>query len=183
MDINLVSFFERENEAVEVTTPDEIPEGISDTLKISGCKAFAVRVKSHLVGGREDCVDVNNKSSNIHISVDGFYIPMGKYVATIKGGSKDVYLGGYIMGHGDEVDIDIGNISDQSDNLTGPVYLNLFHVKGPQEKITVRCIGGPRPILMNAGSQEYEIILKVPGFWQSALLKAWKFGKKIKILP
>jgi hypothetical protein len=182
MDTNLVSFFELENEAVEVDIPYPDYE-ISDTLKISGCRAFAVRVLGNLVGGKEDCVDINNKSSNIHVTVDGIIIPMGKYVATIKGGSSHVYLSGVIMGHGSEVDIDIGNISDQSDNLTGPVYLNLLHVKGKQEKITVRCIGGPRPVLMNEGEQDYEIILKVPGFWQSVLLKAWKFGKKIKVLP
>lgn len=179
-DNNLQSYYDRHKEVLFLPPIDarghEPP--VDDALKISASSHLMIFCGA-IHGGREDCVDINNKSNGI--LVDSDFHPNGKYVATIKGGSSNILLRGIVHGHGTEVDIDIGNVSDQSDNLTTNVRLDLIHAKG--EPITVRCIGGPRPILLNEGEQEYRVVLKVPGAIQSCVLKTWKFLKKIKILP
>lgn len=181
MDTNLRSFYGLMNETFNIEE-DLVadPKIHSDALKVSACRNLAVAVHGTIYGGKEDCVDINNKCEGAHVYAN-LMVPQGRYVATIKGGSNGVWLSGQIRGHGKEVDIDIGNVSDQSDNLTRKVYLDLTHEDGPDEPITVRCIGGPRPILANEGLQKYELVFKVPGFWQSWLLKAWKQVKKLNI--
>lgn len=179
MDINLRSFYGLLDED-HVILEDVVADSSihSDAIKVSACRLMRIDVRGAVYGGKEDCVDVNNKSEDVFIRAD-LFVPKGKYVATIKGGSKNIHLKGMVRGHSSEVDIDIGNLSDQSDNLTGPVYLDLVHEDGPDEPIMVRCLGGPRPVLLNEGLQKYEIVFKVPGFWQSWFLKGWKLLKKL----
>jgi hypothetical protein len=169
-DINLHSFNGPDFDGAVVTMLDEIRPGseISDTLKFTSRLHDFVGNFGHVIGGREDCVDINNHSQRIRIEA-GLWEPRGKYLATIKGGSKDIHLSGRVRGHGREVDIDIGNISDQSDDPTGPVYLNLLHERG--EPITVRVINGERPLLLNETEQKYKIVLKVPTFWGKLFAK------------
>lgn len=175
-DKNLLSFASRRPLGVQfVGDLEAIPPGTSDTLKITDCSDGEVRARK-VFGGREDCVDVNNKCSNIFILAE-LFVPKGKYLATIKGGSSNITLQGDVSGHGSEVDIDIGNVSDQSDNLTGPVKLCLRHIAG--DSITVRCLGGARPLILNPDVQQYKIVFEVPGFWKSWFLKGYKLLKKL----
>jgi hypothetical protein len=164
-DINLLSFTgpEQNNQTLQFSD-EEVRPGpeIADTLKFtSRLTNFTVYLNT-VYGGREDCVDVNNHSENLHIYAK-LWVPQGKYLATIKGGSKFITLGGKVRGHGKEVDVDIGNISDQSTKPTGPVYLNLTHEKG--EPITVRVLNGEKPKFLNAQYQEYVIVFKTPSFF------------------
>lgn len=174
-DQNFTSIVGRQGESIVLghLTP---PEGYADTLKVTACSDLAI-VAGHIIGGREDCVDINNRCSHIVVTADLFE-PKGQYLSTIKGGSSNITLRGYVKGHGSVVDIDIGNVSDQSDNLTGPVYLDLEHVDG--DVITVRCLGGPRPIFLNADTQRYKVVLAVPtSFLQSWFLKGYKLLKRL----
>lgn len=171
-DINLLSFNGPGQNHQTVVISDEVvrPEpGMSDTVKLtSRLTDFSVIFHGEVYGGTEDCVDVNNHSTGLHLSAK-CWIPQGKYLATIKGGSSGVTLSGSVRGHGSEVDIDIGNISDQSDNPTGLVYLNLQHEAG--DPITVRIVNGVRPVFVNEDVQKYKIVLRVPTFWGSLFAK------------
>ena len=150
--------------------------GESDALKVTDCD-YGMIFAGTISGGKEDCVDVNNKCHDIEIFADLFVVN-GKYLATIKGGSSRILLVGEVKGHGSEVDVDIGNVADQSDNLTRQVKLALKHVDG--DPITVRVLGGERPIILNPFEQEYRIVFEVPGrLPKSWFLKAYKFLKRL----
>lgn len=179
-DYNKVSLYGKFNETFDygVIGFDEGEVG-SDALKISACRNIAVTAH-RVVGGKEDAIDINNHCEDVWVAA-GEIVPKGDYAITVKGGSKGIIIHGVIVGHGKVVDVDIGNVADQSDNLTGPVKLCLWHDDGTDEPITVRCIGGPRPILMNEGEQKYELIFKIPGFFQSWFLKGYKLVKKLNI--
>jgi len=174
-DQNYYSICGRENERLVFEQDMEGPAGTSDTLKVTASREVMV-VAKRIVGGREDCVDVNNRSQDVSIYAEVFE-PRGKYLATIKGGSRNVMLRGGVKGHGSVVDVDIGNISDQSDELTGPVRLDLEHLDG--EEITVRVLGGSRPVFVNGDRQKYRVVFEVPGPFKSFFLKAYKFLKRV----
>lgn len=153
------------------------PDGTySDTLKVTDC-ADGELYAGHVVGGKEDCCDINNHTSNVRVAAE-LWEPRGDYGFTIKGGSTNITVAGRYRGHGKVVDVDAGNISDQSDDITGPIYLCLDHELGPQEPITVRILGAMRPVLLNP-SQKYVFIFEIPGFWKSVFLKVYKQLKKI----
>ncbi|MBL9187932.1 MAG: hypothetical protein JNK23_10665 [Opitutaceae bacterium] len=177
MDLNLLSFAHHRPlgyHAVGDLTPSA---EIADTLKVTDCAGGRI-VAGHIIGGREDCIDVNNHCEGIVIEA-AVLEPRGKYIATIKGGSRHITLRcPCVIGHGTETDIDLGNISDQSDEVTGPTLLDCQHQLGPLEPIRVRVLGATRPILLNP-IQRYEITVVVPGFFRSWFLKAAKQLKKI----
>lgn len=176
-DKNFVSLVGRSHETVaygDLCPPDG---SYSDTLKVTACRALTVTA-GHIVGSAEDAVDINNHCSSITV-VAGLFEPRGKYLATIKGGSSGVMLIGKVRGHGSVTDIDIGNISDQSDNLTRGVVLDLEHELGRHEPIRVRVLGGTRPVLMNASGQRYDVEVVVPGFFRSWFLKGYKLLKRL----
>lgn len=120
--------------------------GYDDALKLSN--ASNVTFDSWpILGGDEDCVDVNRGSS---IRVDGQFWPRGSRVATIKGGAKDVALSGVIHGRAKKFDVVIGQWSDQSNAETGVVYLNLRHDDGSPVTVDIwkgagvnTTLGGP----------------------------------------
>jgi hypothetical protein len=174
MDNNLFSVSGQKDFEIHLPFLFASPEH-QDALHISASEDGTVYC-GQLVGGTEDCVDVNNHCKRITVIAE--FEPKGKYVITVKGGSEDIAFVGSVKGHGTEVDVDIGNISDQSDNLTKRVKLHLVHQD--KEPITVRCIGGPRPILLNEEEQGYAVVFEVPGFWQSWALKGLKQLKKLK---
>lgn len=170
-DVNLLSFAQERPLGVQVVG-DLIPlRGMSDTLKVSG--SADGEIHAGLVrGGREDCFDANNRAARIKVYAD-LWQPRGKYIATVKGGSEDIELHGLVDGHGSEVDIDLGNYSEQSDERTRRVVLNLRTKDG--SPITYRVLNAEPPILLNAHEQRYEQILKLRGFWGDlfAVLFGW----------
>lgn len=149
------------------------PRQHSDALKVTDCTDGVVEVH-HVKGGREDCCDINNHCREILVMAD-LWEPQGDYVFTVKGGSARVTLVGRIRGHGRVVDVDLGNISDQSDDITGPVLLNLTHESG--DPITVRVLGATRPIILNP-AQRYQVNVVIPGVFRSLFLKAYKLLKR-----
>lgn len=179
-DINLHSFNGPDFDGAVVTMLDEIRPGseISDTLKCSSrLRDFTGRF-GVVYGGKEDCIDINNRCERIYIEAQR-WVPQGKYLATLKGGSRSIAISGEVEGHGSEVDIDIGNISDQSDNPTKDITLNLRHVAG--DPITVRVINGERPKFLNADVQQYKVVLQVPSFFGQLFAKVVHQLRKLKL--
>lgn len=154
-DKNLHSFYETDSNSAVVMEQAGIPTpkpDWSDTIKItSGCHGLWVNIGT-IWGGREDCVDINNGANGIGVNAN--FIPQGKYVATIKGGTRDITLAGSIsLPGGSEVDIDLGNWSDQSSRKVTGVALNL--AKPNRAPVTVRVLNADKPAIIGGGPYEY----------------------------
>lgn len=144
----------------------------SDTIKFSNCSWIAVSVIGRLKGGREDCVDINNKSHHIAVVADEWESG-GKYVATIKGESNDVHLEGRIVKHGSEMDIDLGNWSDQSNERTINVFLGFVC----DDTIHVRVLNAWAPIITVVGQS-----FQVHDTWKGIFIWVYRVLKKLHIV-
>lgn len=154
-------------------------DSYADTLKLSRARDGAITADL-VVGGREDCVDVNNLSERVFIHAQRWE-PRGKYVATIKGGSSTISLSGEIHGHGSEVDVDLGNWSDQSSEITRNTKLNLTTADG--SPITVRLLLAERPRLLNADVQRYRFVFpsQIPLCLRRLGFLIWKWLRKVGV--
>ena len=139
----------------------------SDTIKVSACSYMRVVVKGNLRGGTEDCLDVNNKSNHIEVIAD-YLSSGGKFIATIKGESSFVWLVGTILVNGTEVDIDLGNWSDQAKGKTTNVVLRVEDPTG----LTIRVINATMPAIFS-GSQ-FRWLFPNPRAWYHDLC-VWCF--------
>lgn len=136
----------------------DAPNGNTDTLKVSLCSFIVFTITGTLVGGAEDCFDCNNLSHHI-IVYGGNLASGGKFISTIKGGSHDIELHGTIIKHGSEVDIDLGNHSDQSSAKTTNVSLYL----SAADQFTIRVLNADRPMV--AGLPSYLYLFPSPYAW------------------
>ena len=168
-DINLYSYYDRDSgstvtlQEAGFAAPD--PEW-SDTIKItSRCQFFTLRADV-IFGGKEDCVDCNNRAEEIAVYATLFR-PQGKYLATIKGGCAGVFLIGRVYGHGKEVDVDLGNWSDQSQEETIGVKLALESNDG--KPITIRVLNAKKPKLLD-GTGPYKYVFPHPDAWYHKLV-------------
>jgi hypothetical protein len=132
--------------------------GCADALKFStGLRDFDARFGT-VFSGSEDAVDVNNGCSGIRIAADR-YVLGGRMGITIKGGSTDVTVEGWLEGHGRECDVDIGNWSDQSHEPVRGVKLGLRKWDG--SPVRVRVINGEQPAVL-PGSGPYRFVFPWP---------------------
>lgn len=143
MDINFLSYA-HERPLGGKKLDELIPEaGMSDTLKVTD-SADGVIFVNRVVGGKEDCLDVNNHAENIIIGTpDTVWEPKGKFAWTVKGGSRKITINGVLKGHGKEVDLDLGNWSDQSSKPTTQIVLNVRSYDG--SPITYRVLNADKP--------------------------------------
>lgn len=167
-DRNLHSYYETDSNSAVVK--DEMGRKAfrpdwSDTLKItSGCRALWVNIGT-IWGGAEDCVDINNGCNGIGVNAN--FIPQGKYLATIKGGVSNVTLAGSVsLAPAGEVDIDLGNWSDQSSKPVAGVALNL--ARPNRAPITVRVLNAEPPIILGGGP--YEFVWPRPNTWYHGIV-------------
>lgn len=163
-DLNLTNYYDTDNNSDVVVSMVGFPitkPWWSDTVKItSGCRNFKYTARE-IYGGKEDCVDVNNKARIISLFVTNWH-PQGKYLATIKGGAYSVALHGDVQSHGTEVDVDIGNWSDQSNEPTTDTILGLYSQTG--KPIKVRVLNGTAPYMIN-GTGPYVYAFPKPDTW------------------
>lgn len=132
--------------------------GFADALKFSsGLSDFHGRFGT-VFSGSEDAVDVNNRCSGLTIAADR-YVLGGRMGITIKGGSSDVTVEGWLEGNGSECDVDIGNWSDQSHEPVTGVKLGLRKWDG--SKVRVRVINGDVPEFL-PGSGPYCFVFPWP---------------------
>lgn len=145
-DNNLISYYDKDsNQTVNHGRIGHESPDYDDALKItSRCTGLNVHAK-HIIGGREDCVDINNHATAIKVLSDRWFA-QGKYIATIKGGASDVFLWGQITDGGSEVDVDLGNWSDQSQEKTTNVRLHLTRADG--KPVIVRVLHADKPALL-----------------------------------
>jgi hypothetical protein len=180
-DKNLVSIADEvviDRHFIDLIPPDD---SYADTLKFSNATTGVITAR-RIVGGREDCVDINNGSARLHISAEAWE-PRGKYLATIKGGSRDITLAGTVTSHGSEVDVDLGNRSDQSREIVRGIRLDLKTTDG--SPIRVRLLLAERPRILNAADQEYRFVFpsQVPLWLRRLGFRAWEWLRKLGVLP
>jgi hypothetical protein len=140
-----------------LTPPDAT---YADTLKITGGSHSGRITAARIDGGREDCIDINDRSHHIEINATALHSG-GHYVATIKGGSHHITLRGKIGRPGATTDIDLGNWSDQSNDRTTAIRLDLTRADG--SPVRVRLINADPPRLIGGGP--YEIKRLNPLLW------------------
>lgn len=140
----------------------------SDTLKFSCCQIVKVH-DCKIVGGNEDCIDMNNLCSNLDVT-NCELESRGKYVMTIKGGTTDVLVSDTcILAHGSETDIDLGNWSDQSEAETKRVILsNVFAQDG--QPVRVRVLWAEKPLVIGGNVK----VTAIPKF----LVSIWRWLRK-----
>lgn len=98
--------------------------GYAEGLKITSQARNITVYANKIIGGYEDCVDVNNRCQNITV-IAGSFVPRGTYLATIKGGSRNIKLKGLVKKSADVVEVDGGNHSEQSREVTSDISLDL----------------------------------------------------------
>lgn len=144
------------------------PDGTyADTLKITGQSHSGVITAAHINGGYEDCIDINNRCHDIEIKAAKLHSG-GQYVATIKGGSRNITLRGKIWRGGKTTDIDLGNWSDQCNDRTTGIRLDLARHDG--SPVRVRLINADAPQLIGGGPYEVKRLNPIL-WWLYKLLK------------
>jgi hypothetical protein len=151
------------------------PAQIADTIKLSGVRNFELTLLGEVVGGYEDCVDINNRCSNVTIYARDGFCGTGRYVLTIKGGSQDIYVSGPVLAPGRECDACLGNWSDQSREPTTNVGLDLSRDGRP---VRWRNLNATPPAFTRR-SGPYRRLLSVPGFLRPAFVWAYGLGKRL----
>jgi hypothetical protein len=164
-----------QTEPREIHLGDIIPPDASfaDALKFSGVRDFKVFAK-RIVGGREDCIDVNNRCRNIEIIAEALE-PRGKYVATVKGESRDVVIRGKVVGKASYVDFALGDHSDQADGRTEGVTLDCTSADG--RRLTWQRINATSPNTRKG--QRWKRAYTVPGFFRKWFPKIYAFLKNL----
>lgn len=159
---------------------EELDAGANnEALKITS-QATDIEVRGkRILGGAEDCLDLNDRCRDIDVHFDE-WAARGKYVVTCKGGCRGIRLSGTITSHGAETDVDLGNHSDQSAERTTAVRLNLATNDG--SAVRVRVLHAHQPVIENP-SQRYEIDVAKKGWfghiWPILKAIAALFGRKI----
>lgn len=158
-----------------VFTPTPGPLSYTDIVHVSHGVGVTIQ-NCTIPGGSEDCVDLNNNCENILVQNCHFH-PNGEYGSTIKGGTHDVhYLNVVFDAHGKDVDIDLGNWSDQNtvDKTTKVTLENVTAADG--KPVVVRVLYADRPTVIGGNVQ-----VKVIWPWVVWLLR--KFHKLAAYIP
>lgn len=179
-DINLFSYIGPDDDLRELVVQTAGPESDrpshQDTFKFTRY-ACGLSLKADRVnGGSEDCADINNHSSQLSIYAKEWK-SQGLFVFTVKGGSHHIVLSGEIIQGGTEVDVDLGNHSEQSDDLTHSILLDLKKPDG--SPVTVRVLIAKKPTLKE-GSGPYRYLFPHPDAIYHPLV-AWAFKTWFKI--
>ena len=175
-DVNYYSIADRNDEEVAscvLPGTGENPLDYSDILKLS--KATNIVVKGCTIhGGKEDCIDMNRYCENILVE-DTKVISNGNYCFTIKGGTKNVTLRNVVIEkHGKWYDIDLGNWSDQSNELTTGIVLdNVTSADG--KPVSVRVLWAEEPTVIGGNVK----VITIP----KSLYSIYRWLRARKLVP
>lgn len=107
----MVSLYESSNNTILNYTDLDASGGYTAALKVTS-KAKGIVVHAHrLIGGGENCVDVNNGVDGL--TVTAIYAPLGKYALSAKA-SRAIRFVGHIRGRAKRWEVNLGSWSDQS---------------------------------------------------------------------
>lgn len=149
------------------------PLDYSDIVKLSNASNITLK-DCTIHGGKEDCIDMNRNCNSVIIE-NTFLESNGNYCITIKGGTKNVTIKNVtITNHGKETDIDLGNWSDQSSELTTNITLDNV-VSEDGFPVKVRVLWADKPTVIG-GNVKVTVIPK-------CLVKVYRFLRKLKLVP
>lgn len=149
--------------------------GHAEALKItSGARDITVYA-ARIIGGTEDCVDVNNHCRNIRV-IAAWWEPRGEYLATIKGESDGITLEGRVANHAKKVEVDCGNWSDQGNGPTRNVTAMLEMGDGSAFKYRLLNYAGEFH-----GTNPKKCTLRLPPIVTKLWLMAMTVLKKLRI--
>jgi hypothetical protein len=184
-DINLFSFTGAYFSCQDYHSTDPLgglvqPPTHQDTLKFSGLVSFRGHFGT-VYGGTEDCADINNRCDNVRLHA-AEWRPQGQYAFTVKGGCRNITLAGDLFGHGKTVDVDLGNWSDQSNEPTTAVTIDLY--SQDDRPVIIRVLNADKPMVIG-GAHRYAF--PHPDAWYhgivvKAWLAVWWLGKKLRLL-
>lgn len=143
--------------------------GYQDALKVSRVVNADIYV-GMVLGGSEDVVDITDSHDVVVSIVEA--APLGKYLATIKGGCSNVEV--FIQkrtGHGKEVDIDLGNWFDFNRRKTTNIKLSCPNGNG---ETTCRILDADDPKV--APNQSWKVYKP---WWRSLYLTFYPILKKL----
>lgn len=168
-----------DQDGVVIENKDFPDEGVScleysDIFKLSHATNVVLR-NSKIAGGKEDCIDMNRYCENVLIENVTLHSG-GKYCITIKGGTKNVVLRNIIVdAHGSETDIDLGNWSDQSSDLTTNITLD--NVKSRDgTPVRVRVLWADKPTIIGGSDIKLTVIPR-------PLYAIYRLLRKYKLVP
>lgn len=177
--LNGVKIFDASEPGIRVYTiegdVDANPSQYADAVKFSGVRRLHVIVTGIIYGGAEDCVDVNNKCYQVTLVALGGFRARGNFVGTIKGGSKQITIRGEVLSHGTEVDFDFGNHSDQSDDETQGIFLDVW----AEFTVTWRQLNAS-DVTLRVGSRFRAVLRLRGGFWRSLFAKLYAIYAKLR---
>ena len=150
--------------------------GFAEGLKITSQARDITVYANRIIGGYEDCVDVNNRCQNITV-VAAVWEPRGTYLATIKGGSKNIRLKGEIVRPANRVEVDGGHHSDQSKEVTDGISLDLHFADG--RKVTFRSLNAKGWHLLGG---PYRCIFRLWGPFRAIFAHGYALLKKLHIV-
>lgn len=109
MDTNYLSHQELDGQCVWVgTLRSANPRMYDDTMKVWKCNHCTFHT-GHILGGREDCIDIGRESS-FNVFRGLLLYSNGQYCCTIKGGSHyNIFENVEVVVHGNDVDFEFGN--------------------------------------------------------------------------
>lgn len=168
-DVNLVNYYDRDSGRAffhERLGEHGSNPNWDDTLKITSRAEDITVIAEEIRGGKEDCVDINNHAYSIGVLAKRWF-PQGKYLATIKGGASRISLTGDVYSHGKEVDVDLGNMSDQSREPVTGVSLALRSQTG--KPVVVRVLNAEKPLLAR-DTGPYRYAFPHPDAWYHGIM-------------
>jgi hypothetical protein len=131
-----------------------------------------------IIGGRETCVDINNRAERIRIFAKE-YAGNPEYIFTVKGGASDIELHGAITGTSSKgCALNLGDWSDQSSAITSNIKLFLSSANQP---ITYRRLNATDPVIITQAL--YKCVLSIPfgALGISVVWAIWGLLKKLKL--
>jgi hypothetical protein len=176
-DVMYRAFPEERNQTYhDLNLNPENPLHYTDICKLSNTRGNSY-FDFYIVGGREDCIDLNRNSMNNRF-IRGVLRPRGNFGITCKGHSSgNLFEGIVFAAHGTEMDIDIANDSESTMRWTSDTILKDI-ISADGKPVTLRVGWGSKPKIIG-GNVKYL-------FWQSLGLKAYVVmrwvGRQLKIV-
>jgi hypothetical protein len=174
-DLNAVSLYETaSNSTIDYHRLDGT--GHTAALKITSHAANLAIAAGTIIGGSENCVDVNNEVRMLHVDV-GEYIARGKHAISAKTSFGCVFTG-HIKGRAKRWEVNLGSWSDQSDSLQDGTRLELTAEHYP---IRVWLGNATIPAMDNASKYKLMGFGRHGAFVRKLVMFLWDLGKRLNI--
>lgn len=174
-DSNAVSLYETSSgKKIELDVIDG--KNFTAALKVTSHAVGIHLLANWIVGGSENCVDVNNEVTDLVVDATTFDI-RGKYGLSAKT-STDITFIGHLAGRATVWEVNLGSWSDQSRKVQTQTYLKLTSYTYP---IRVWIGNADIPVLDDPTKYVFLGFGRYGKFIRSVVMFFWTVGKKLKL--